>query len=120
MQRPLVKTETVQSLANMGAMIGNDNYFKSIFDTFQESFQADLNQIKRYLDEGLTDQVRILAHRMKSSARTVGAEALGEEFYSIENQIVSGDPDLAAIKAKLPEIDQLYVETLEGFRDYLH
>lgn len=119
MKQELLNIETIRSLTEMGVMIGNKRYFQSIFATFQESFSSDLDTIEDYIQSRQIDKVRIIAHRMKSSAKTIGAEALGDLFYDIEAQIVQGDIDLNNLHNEMATIRELYRQTMQKFDDYL-
>ncbi|MFW7380876.1 MAG: Hpt domain-containing protein [Oligoflexus sp.] len=120
MAQVLLNKDTVRSLNEMGTIIGNERYFLNIFDTFQESFRSDLDAIETYIRNTELDKVRILAHRMKSSAKTIGAAALGDIFYDIEAQIVQGNIDLNKLQGEMSGIRSLYQQTLQSFHEYLN
>lgn len=120
MAYPLLNTDTIRSLTEMGAIIGNDKYFWSIFATFKDSFRSDLDALEDYIKKDHVDMVRVIAHRMKSSAKTIGAAALGERFHDIETQIVRGEIDLKKLLADMHEIRELFRQTLVNFDKYLN
>lgn len=118
MSEELLNEETIRSLNEMGTLIGNERYFASIFKTFQESFVSDMDALEKHINDGNTDYVRLISHRMKSSAKTIGAEALGERFCEIEAGIVQGHLGLVELRSHIKELRKLYNETMELFERY--
>jgi len=120
MTQDLLNEETIRSLTEMGIVIGNERYFQSIFETFQQSFRSDLDVIEGYIQSAEIDKVRIIAHRMKSSAKTIGAAALGGLFSEIEARIVQGNVDWKKMQNEMVDIRDLYNKTMKIFDDYLN
>lgn len=120
MTKDLLDKDTINSLREVGVMIGNENYFKTIYATFEDSFEKDLTEIQTQIASENFDRVQLLAHRMKSSARTIGAKALGEYFFVIEQQLKHEDTfTREGVQMNLDEAKQVYVETKRDIKDYL-
>ncbi len=120
MSTELLDLDTIKSLREVGAMIGNVEYFRNIYATFEDSFEKDLNEIQAQLASENFERVQLLAHRMKSSARTIGAKVLGEYFFVIEQQMRYEDSQIKqGVQANLEEAKEVYRQTKQDIQDYL-
>ena len=91
-QRAHVDTAVADALVDLGsedvvaALVGND---QEVVNDFLHDFRCSATQIEAELkaayEAGKTAQVGALAHKLKSSARAVGALALGELCAKIEH-----------------------------------
>jgi HPt (histidine-containing phosphotransfer) domain-containing protein len=77
--------------------LSGHNREKQIYftDIFKASTQADLEKIAIALDVPDLDEASEIAHRIKGSARTIGALRLGELGFVLEKLRRSGDIEKA-------------------------
>lgn len=74
------------SLSLLASLVDNDpDAMAELLALFFENADATVTELGDALVEGNLDQVRELAHRLKSSARAVGAAALGDTCESMEH-----------------------------------
>ena len=73
-------------------MFGDDpETFREILTDFVQAARANVEEIEQANNEQAADGVRAAAHKLKSSARTVGANALADLCYVLEQAGKSGD-----------------------------
>jgi HPt (histidine-containing phosphotransfer) domain-containing protein len=68
-----------------------------LLGVFETSVTGTLEELRTAIDAGDREEVRRLAHRLKGSARNVGATAMAELSATLE----AGPPDLPAALGRL-------------------
>ena len=63
----------------------------SILEEFSNSAEPYMLELKQAFEEGCSDGVKSLAHKLKSSSRTVGAEELGDLCQILESSAPGRD-----------------------------
>ena len=92
--------ETI-SLSVLAALVDNDaETMGRLLRIFLDNAAATIADLEGALARGELGQVRAFAHRLKSSARAVGAMALADTCFALEQNDVPADA--AALAAQLP------------------
>jgi HPt (histidine-containing phosphotransfer) domain-containing protein len=99
------------------ALVGDDPaVIRELLHDFRVSAAKTAAELKAACESGHAAQAGALAHRLKSSARSVGALALGELCAGMEQ--AGQDGDAGALAALLPEFEQEMARVehdLEGY-----
>ena len=70
---------------------GDAEIYLSIMELFHDSMDDSLKELAGYIEDNNLPDYEVKIHSLKSSARTVGAKALGEKAQKLENAGKSGD-----------------------------
>lgn len=98
-----------QSLKNM---FGDDpEMFKEILNDFIDPSQKIIEEIKAGHEQCSTEAVKQAAHKLKSSARAVGANALADLCYELE--VAGKEDDLDTINRQISNLDPLMESVVE-------
>lgn len=73
----------------LAEMVGDENVLE-ILQSYRDSLQISLKELELSCQKKQADEVRLLAHKMKSSTRFIGADELADMFLLLEQQTVSG------------------------------
>jgi len=111
-QKPLAETEkSTVDINILKSLIGND---KAVIKEFLQDFLHDSQKIAEQLQSAVADnradEAKFAAHKLKSSARSVGALALGEWCMRMEEAAKQGDIEklgklLPGFKQELTEVE---------------
>ena len=72
---------------------GSPDAYRKILKKFTRSLDDKIKEINDYYTDGNTETYTIKVHALKSSLKTIGAAALGEEAQALENAGKQGDFD---------------------------
>jgi two-component system sensor histidine kinase/response regulator len=87
------------------ALVGEDEAFIRVFlHDFKISARKIATELRAACTAGRAEDAGVLAHKLKSSALSVGALVLGEMCAEMENAGKAGD--MAALKSLVPRFDQ--------------
>ena len=75
MSHSLLNLDNLRSISR-----NNESFVREVLHVFQSSTPEDLNQLADHIHAGRGEQVRYLAHKLKSSCFTIGFEQ-GYELY---------------------------------------
>ena len=85
------------------ALVGTDpNVLSEFFSDFAQSSGQAEEALRRAFDQGLEEEVVSAAHRLKGSARSIGAIRLGDRCAELE--AAGRDADSAVLAASLPQV----------------
>lgn len=89
---------------------GDSELYKSVLEMFVGEYDAETENLQKYLD--LKDSKKFVthAHKLKSSARTIGADQLFEKAKEIESD--GKEENWDAIKRKLSAVMELYLDVV--------
>ena len=76
---------------------------KEILDGFVEAAEEDMTALTEAVTGIRAEDVKLVAHRLKSASKTVGATALADSFFAMER--AGADADWPTILSLLPELD---------------
>src|SRR5690606_28213361 len=112
-QQPPAAAEGITVDVNvLKSLVGND---QGIIREFLQDFLRDAEKIAEQLQnsvaDGKTDEAKFAAHKLKSSARSIGALALGEWCAQMESAAKQGDLEklarlLPGFKQELAEVGE--------------
>jgi two-component system sensor histidine kinase/response regulator len=81
----------------LAALVGNDaDTLRGFLESFRDSASAASEELQRACSIGSLAGAEAVAHRLKSSARAVGALAIGQRCAEIERVCAAGDFDALA------------------------
>ncbi|MGE0255348.1 MAG: PAS domain S-box protein [Alphaproteobacteria bacterium] len=83
----------------------DDETFREILQDFVAPAMANLDEIRQALEKRSADGIRFAAHKLKSSARSVGAHPLADACLSLET--AGKESDWTTIDAVSPRLDGL-------------
>lgn len=96
------------------SLVGNDPaVIRGFLDDFQRSSAAISQELRTASQSGDFERVGAAAHKLKSSARAVGAEQLGDCCAQIETAVSAGDFD------RVEGLVDLFNETMVEVENYL-
>ena len=96
---------------------GNRGFYLNVLSNFYQVIDSKALKIEKLLEDGLVKDYTIEVHALKSSARTIGAEQLGEEFWQLEQ--LGRAEDIEAIKEKTPQVLAHYRSYKDILRPYV-
>jgi len=82
----------------------DDDTFRAILSDFARSSAGILQEIRKGWDNGSPEAVKQAAHKLKSSARSVGANGLANICQALEK--AGADRDHNQIKSTLPDLEK--------------
>jgi HPt (histidine-containing phosphotransfer) domain-containing protein len=103
----------LESLAADVDAAPDDDFVQGLLERFVEQAISDLENMSSALEINDRAALEEHAHRLKGSARTVGAEQLAQAARSLETAAAEADPDALADKLETAR------ETLNRFREAL-
>lgn len=107
--------DTFLDLTSLQETFSNDNEFiKSILQIFVDDTPKDYNQLKILLGKNEFDKASKLAHKVKSSFRTLGMTKPTDLLQQIES-----DPDSPKTRKILPELNQIYLKAMNEVKEKL-
>ncbi|MDW6004381.1 Hpt domain-containing protein [Vibrio mangrovi] len=86
-------------------MVGEENVGEML-SGYLTSLEESLSQLRSYWTEGDVQHVRMTSHRMKSSARFIGADELAEEFQKIETDSLNEAENICEQTTRLSMVEQ--------------
>ncbi len=98
-------------------LAGNQQLLKILLADFVHDFADAVESIKRALNQGDLEQIRIMAHTIKGVGGNIGAENLAESARRLENAASTGElPDSDLLDQFEKELDQAVAsaQTLEA------
>jgi HPt (histidine-containing phosphotransfer) domain-containing protein len=110
----LIDAETWEMMKSMT----DPTFLGELLDTFQSDTRDLIEQMRRGLDSGDIDTVRIAAHSLKSNSASLGANRLAEasrelEFLAKGGTLEGGTPKFAVVEAEFSQL----VPVLVGLRN---
>lgn len=118
-QQPAVATEKVAvDVSILKSLVGNDQIIiREFLQDFLGDSQKIAGQLQSAVTNGKTDEAKSAAHKLKSSARSVGALALGEWCARMEEAAKQGDTEklgnlLSGFEQELTEVENYIEKTL--------
>jgi HPt (histidine-containing phosphotransfer) domain-containing protein len=85
-----------------------------LLELFEKTAAATLGELRAALDSGDADEVRRLAHRLKGSARNVGASGMAEIAAALEQRPPDPAATLGSLEAALEPTRTQLRAALEG------
>ncbi len=104
----LLDTSALQQLRDLGQAGGTDILARAV-EHFQQQAPRDLAGLTAAVEKGDSEQVRLIAHRMKSGCANLGARVLADLCAELERTAAAGEitaaPDLVeTIGRELPRV----------------
>ncbi len=112
----LLDIEIVSQVMEMDTM-DNNHFFQELLSDFRTNWDKDTSRLKTALEENDQENVRKIAHRLKSSSGTIGAARLSAIVSDIE--MVARQNDLKACQSKAITLPALFDSTMGAFGTYL-
>ena len=94
-----------------GSLMGDRELAAMILRTFLDDIPHQIDTLKEHAGSGAVREVERGAHTIKGAAANIGAERLKLTAYDIE--LMGKAEDLAAIRKKLPELEERFRELEE-------
>ncbi len=113
----VLNAELIDQIRNLDTS-GSDALLHKLFHTFLESTGDYMQQIRNAILNEDTDDVRRLAHTLKSSSANIGAEYLSEIFKQLEMFAKAGE--LGRIKEQAEGLQQHYQVVVSEVEKYLN
>lgn len=88
--------------------------FDEVIDIYIESTTNILDQMREALDQAEDEEIKRLAHSLKSSSANIGATKLSEIAQALEQQLTDGVAE--NIKEKIDEMQKLFLEFSPALR----
>ena len=118
MSPKLINAEILEALKGL-QMDGQPNIIVELINTFFETSEANIQNIQKYYSGGQYEDVSREAHALKSGARTLGAEILGNCCQSIED-LFRNRNDITQTEAELiPKLESIYTQTCNELKKFL-
>ncbi len=116
---PQEKSDEALDPLALGDLLGTQDreMLVEYYSSFIETSTPTVEQIRAAFDRGSMSEVGNLAHKMKSAARTVGANALADCCLELE-QAGKAD-DSQAVSQQMPEFFQLFEQAAQWIDDYM-
>ncbi len=106
-------TEAVIDTAVLNEMFGDDQALtRAILDQFRRSAAPYMVELASAMSGRSAEGVGALAHKLKSSSRTIGAAPLGDMCESLE--LAARQQDWEAMARLQPEVEQMLQQVLEA------
>ncbi|WP_051656523.1 HD domain-containing phosphohydrolase [Butyrivibrio sp. AE3004] len=102
----------------LGFCMGDEEFYLSQLEIFAENKKGD--ELEELLQKEDFEEYLISVHTLKSTAKTIGADALSEEALRLENALKEGNTELVRKEhPALKEHYELLCEDLrKGFKEY--
>lgn len=94
----------LQELRDLTLSNGNPGRFRRLLETFQDGLELQLDLMRRALAAGNSDNIADLAHSLKGSAASIGAEYLSSLCSTLET--VCSDTGSDEPRRLLSQIEQ--------------
>jgi len=104
-------SDTIDSSALMDMFGDDQDMFKEILNDFIDPSQKIIEEIKAGCEQRSTEAVKQAAHKLKSSARSVGANALADLCYELETAGKEDDQD--TIDRQISDLDPIMKNIVE-------
>ena len=106
----------VLDLAEMKVLFGNDSeLLNPLLDEFAESAAATVHDMRAAASDANFDGVRSTAHKLKSSARTIGAYRLAELCLALEQ--AGGERDSMTVQKNMGQLDAIFNDVTDAIAD---
>ncbi len=103
----------VLDLTKMNALFGDDpELLNPLLDEFAESAAVTVSEIQVASRETNFDAVLSSAHKLKSSARTIGAHQLADLCLALER--AGKERDLASVQAGIDQLESIFTAVIEA------
>ena len=79
--------------AGVGYACGEEDFYLELLSDYAESASDKCTELSSYLDNNDLKNYEILVHSLKSSSRTIGADALSEQAKALEDASKNNDMD---------------------------
>ncbi|QMV14871.1 Hpt domain-containing protein [Vibrio spartinae] len=99
-------------------MVGEENV-SEMLSGYLTSLDESLSQLRSYWQEGDIQHVRMTSHRMKSSARFIGADELAEFLQQIETDSLNETDNICLQTTRLSVVEQWCHELTQEIHHYL-
>jgi PAS domain S-box-containing protein len=116
LQQPLLTaTEVAVNINILESLVGSDRVIiKEFLSDFLRDSREMVSELQNAVVDSKADEVRFIAHKLKSSARSIGALALGEWCAQMEKSAKQDDTEklaelLPGLKQKLAKVE-IYIE----------
>ena len=97
--------------------LGDGKFLRQIIGVFEEQAVEIIDQLKSAVAETDDERLASLAHKLKGSARTVGAVELGDHCERLEREARAGD--VSELDKRLDEVLGAVTRAKAGLRDQL-
>jgi|GEM_PF-812421 len=103
------------NLAYLESTFGNN---KMVIDKILNSFVSNTPQLmedlSQHAEKGNREDVKMVAHKMKSSFNTLGATEVGGLLAKIETEAISGNPEsLTSMINQVKELNELVFKEIQ-------
>jgi HPt (histidine-containing phosphotransfer) domain-containing protein len=98
---------------------GNASAMAPIVTVFESMMDKTLVELQQALSAGDATRLGQLGHKAKSSAASLGAQALAGRCHALETAMEAATPDLNAAAHLVQEIQQLSPRVVQALRDVL-
>ena len=85
---------------------GDEESYREVLSAYYETISERADAIRRYYDNENWKDYNILVHALKSSSKTIGADAIAEKAAKLEKASAEGDMD--TIRAETEPLLELY------------
>ncbi|SHF34696.1 Hpt domain-containing protein [Vibrio gazogenes] len=99
-------------------MVGEEN-ISEMLSGYLISLDESLSQLRSYWQDGDIQHVRMTSHRMKSSARFIGADELAEVLQQIETDSLNEADNICTQTTRLSVVEQWCHELTQEIHHYL-
>jgi HPt (histidine-containing phosphotransfer) domain-containing protein len=110
----VVDSNTIANLREVGSQTDNDSFLGEIIGIFLSHSESVISELGTSIREGKTPQIKALAHKLKGSARNLGAVKLASWCEKIEEVVKQTPTDVAsapALQAALQGLEETFVVT---------
>ncbi|SJN54356.1 Hpt domain protein [Vibrio ruber DSM 16370] len=104
--------------ARVADMVGEENV-DEMLSGYLTSLDESLSLLRSYWHKGDVQHVRMTSHRMKSSARFIGADELAEVLQKIETNSLNEANNICAQTTQLSVVEQWCHELTQEINHYL-
>lgn len=102
-QKPTTEGKLVNTQDLIDLSRGNNQFIFEMIDIYTEQNPADLNEIAKAINEQNYDNIRMIAHRMKTSVGFMGIASLLQPLSDIE-ELAEKKQDLLSIQNKFSKL----------------
>ncbi|MCC6917488.1 ATP-binding protein [Nitrosomonas sp.] len=108
-QLPVVATKAVMEIDMLKSLVGDDPaVIREFLQDFLESSRKIVEQLRSVIANNQADEAKFAAHKLKSSARSVGALSLSEWCAQMETAVKQGEVEKLAVL--LPDFEREWVQ----------
>ncbi|MDW6093274.1 Hpt domain-containing protein [Vibrio rhizosphaerae] len=104
--------------SRVAEMVGEENVGEMLRG-YLTSLDGAFSELSAYWQEGDVQHVRMTSHRMKSSARFIGADELAEVLQKIETDSLNEADNICAQTTQLSVVEQWCHELTREINHYL-